>query len=194
MNYQELKATVDRKIQREYAALFALNEDLADHPEESGKEFGSSAKIVKLLRDRGYEVEYPFAGIATAFRGICGANNHKYKIALLAEYDALPEIGHACGHSLSGAISVLAGLSLRELQDALNADIHIIGTPDEEASGAKCAMVRDGVFDGYHMAMMVHLYDANLLAPKLQAMDSYLYRFRGKAVHASPSLGTVSMP
>lgn len=79
----------------------------------------------------------------------------------------------------------MAGLSLRDLQDTLDADIHIIGTPDEEASGAKCAMVRDGVFDGYHMAMMVRMYDGNLLSPKLQAMDSYLYRFRGKSVHAS---------
>ena len=130
-------------------------------------------------------MEYPFAGFQTAFRGICGANSHKYKIALMAEYDALPELGHACGHCLSGAASVLAGLSLKALQDTLDADIHIIGTPDEEASGAKCAMVREGVFDGYHMAMMVHMYDQNLLAPRLQAMDSYLYRFRGKSVHAS---------
>lgn len=185
MDYLELKKTVDSEIDRQHTALAALNADLADNPEESGREFASSAKIVELLRERGYKVEYPFAGIRTAFRGVFGTNDHKYKIALMVEYDALPEIGHACGHSLSGAISILAGLSLRDLQDALNADIHIVGTPDEEASGAKCAMVRDGVFDGYHMAMMVHMYDQNLLAPKLQAMDSYLYRFRGKSVHAS---------
>lgn len=185
MNYLEFKMTVDSEIAREYGALAALNDDLADHPETSGKEFASSAKLVKLLRDRGYAVEYPFAGFDTAFRGVYGTNDHKYKIAILTEYDALPELGHACGHCLSGAISILAGLSLRDLQDALNADIHIIGTPNEEAEGAKCTMVHDGVFDGYHMAMMVHMYDGNLLVPKLQAMDSYLYRFRGKSVHAS---------
>lgn len=185
MDYLKLKKTVDSEIDRQHTALAALNADLADNPEESGREFASSARIVELLREQGYAVEYPFAGLKTAFRGIFGRNDHKYKIALMVEYDALPEIGHACGHSLSGAISILAGLSLRDLQDALNADIHIVGTPDEEASGAKCAMVRDGVFDGYHMAMMVHMYDQNLLAPKLLAMDSYLYRFRGKAVHAS---------
>lgn len=183
--YQELTNRVNSEVTREYEMLVKLNDDLADHPEESGKEFETSAKIVKLLQDRGYDVEYPFAGFPTAFRAKFGADGHKYKIAILAEYDALPEIGHACGHCLSGAISILAGLSLRDLQDALNADIHIIGTPDEEATGAKCTMVRDGVFDGYHMAMMVHMYDQNLLAPKLQAMDSYLYRFRGKSVHAS---------
>lgn len=183
--YQELKKSVDDEILREYEALTKLNDDLSDHPEVSGKEFASSAKIAELLRSRGYAVEYPFAGMETAFRAKFGTDDHKYKIALMAEYDALPQIGHACGHCLSGSISVLAGLSLRDLQDALNADIHIIGTPNEEAEGAKCTMVRDGVFDNYHMAMMVHMYDGNLLAPKLQAMDSYLYRFRGKSVHAS---------
>lgn len=183
--YEELKQAVDVEVLQEYDALAALNDDLADHPEVSGKEFETSAKIVKLLRDRGYSVEYPFAGFQTAFRGIYGANDHQYKIAIMTEYDALPEIGHACGHCLSGAISILAGLSLRELQDVLNADIHIVGTPNEESEGAKCTMVRNGIFDGYDMAMMVHLYDQNLLAPKLQAMDSYLYRFQGKSVHAS---------
>ena len=170
---------------QEYDALAALNDDLADHPEVSGKEFATSEKIVKLLTDRGYAVEFPFGGFPTAFRGVYGSNNHKYKIAIMAEYDALPEIGHACGHCLSGSISILAGLALRELQDALDADIHIVGTPNEESEGTKCTMVRNGVFSGYDMAMMVHMYDQNLLAPKLQAMDSYLYQFHGKSVHAS---------
>lgn len=184
-SYEELTALLDSTIHQEHAALAALNDDLADHPEVSGKEYETSRKIVDLLRSRGYEVESPFAGFETAFRGIYGPNTHKYKIAVMAEYDALPVIGHACGHCLSGAISILAGLALRELQDALDADIHIVGTPNEESEGAKCTMVRSGIFAQYDMAMMVHLYDQNLLAPKLQAMDSYLYQFHGKAVHAS---------
>lgn len=183
--YEELKKRIDLEIEKEKAALAALSDDLADHPEISGQEYESSRKIVQLLRERGYDVEYPFAGFATAFRGVYGSNQHKYKIAIMVEYDALPEIGHACGHCLSGAISVLAGLAAKELQEELDADIHIIGTPNEECEGVKCTMVRKGIFDPYDMAMMVHLYDQNLLAPKLQAMDSYLYHFKGKAVHAS---------
>lgn len=181
----EIKEELDRGIEKEFQTLVELNDDLADHPEVSGKEFETSAKMTALLKDRGYQVEYPFAGIATAFRGIFGKNEHTHKAAVLVEYDALPEIGHACGHCLSGAISILAGLALRELQDELDTDIHIIGTPDEEAGGAKCIMVNQGIFDSYDMAMMIHLYDHNLLAPKLQAMDSYMYQFHGKAVHAS---------
>lgn len=183
--YEEMKIRISQAIEKEKDTLYRLNVELAEHPEISGQEYESSAKIVELLRQRGYQVEYPFAGFETAFRGIYGPDQHRYKIALMVEYDALPEIGHACGHCLSGAISVLAGLALRELQDELDADIHILGTPNEECEGVKCKMVHDGVFDGYDMAMMVHLYDQNLLSPKLQAMDSYLYRFKGKAVHAA---------
>lgn len=183
--YIELKDLLDQGIEREYEVLAALNDDLADHPECAGKEFETSRKIVKLLEHYGYEVEYPFGGLETAFRGIYGKNEHSRKVAVMVEYDALPEIGHACGHCLSGAISILAGLASKELQDLLDVDIHIVGTPDEEGGGGKCKMIKAGAFEGYDMAMMVHLFDQNLLAPKLQAMDSYMYQFHGKAVHAS---------
>jgi len=183
--YEEIKQYIDQVIEKERNTLIDLNDDLADHPELSGQEYESSRKMVELLREREYEVEYPFAGFDTAFRAITGENNHRHKIAIMAEYDALPEIGHACGHCLSGAISLLAGISVKDLQDELDADIHIIGTPNEECEGAKCTMVKDGVFSDYDMAMMVHLYDGNLLMPKLQALDSFMYYFYGKAVHAS---------
>lgn len=183
--YEQLKQIINAEIKKEYTTLAELSDDLADHPEISGREYGTVAKIANLLKAKGYQVECSFAGLDTAFRGIYGSNDHKYKIAILTEYDALPEIGHACGHCLSGAISILAGLATKELQDEFDADIHIIGTPDEEAGGAKCIMVNQGIFEDYDMAIMVHLYDQNLVTPKLQAMDSYMYNFHGKAVHAS---------
>lgn len=185
--YQEFRHEIDAAIADQTAALIALNDDLADHPELSGQEYESSRKIVSLLKDRGYQVEYPFAGMDTAFRGIFGNNDHKYKIAVLVEYDALPQIGHACGHCLSGSVSLLAGFSVRQLQDELNADVHLIGTPSEEGIGMKNVMVEQGIFDGYHMAMMVHMYDQNVLAPRLQALNGYMYEFYGKAAHASSS-------
>ena len=183
--YEELKRHIDGVILREHSALAALNDDLADNPEISCMEYETSKKIVALLKAHGYEVEFPFAGFDTAFRAVYSGGKHKYRIAILSEYDALPEIGHACGHCLSGAISLLAGLSVCELQDELDADVHIIGTPGEETKGVKCTMVKKGIFDGYDMATMVHLYDQNLLAPKLLAMDSFIYRFHGRSVHAT---------
>lgn len=184
-NYEKLKESIIKGVKLNLEDLTSLNDDLADHPEISGQEYESSRKIVELLRSKGFTVEYPFAGLDTAFRGVCGTNNHKYKVAVLAEYDALPEIGHACGHCVSGSISVLAALALSNLQDELNTDVHIIGTPIEETDGAKCGMVKNGVFDQYDMAMMIHLYDQNLLYCTLLALDSFLYTFHGKAAHAA---------
>lgn len=183
--YQELKEYIFTEIERNRAELTSLNDYIADHPEISSQEYATSQKIVNLLREHGYQTEYPYAGRDTAFRGIYGSNDHTYKIAVLTEYDALPEIGHACGHCLSGSISILAAFSMKELQDELDADIHIVGTPAEESDGAKCGMANQGVFDEYDMAIMVHLYNSNLPVPKLQGLATYMYHFHGRAAHAS---------
>ena len=147
MKYDELKRVITAKIEKNRDEFFRLNCHIARNPELSGKEFKTSKKLVETLRGKGYEVEYPFDGLETAFKATVGSGNHKHKVAILTEYDALPEIGHACGHSLSGSISCLAGLALSSLQDELDTDIHIIGTPNEEEDGAKCRMADDGVFD-----------------------------------------------
>lgn len=185
MTYGQLKERIIAEVEKYRAELIKVNDDMADNPELSGREYETSRKLVELLKKHGYQTEYPFGSKETAFRGIYGENRHKYKIAILVEYDALPELGHACGHCLSGSISILAGLAMKDLQDELNADIHIIGTPDEEDDGAKCIMTEEGVFDDYDMAMMVHLYNRNIVMPKFQALAEYFYEFHGKSAHAS---------
>ena len=183
--YLELKEKISQAVKENLQDAIALNDDLADHPELSGEEYESSRKIVELLKHKGFDVEYPFAGLPTSFKATYGRNDHKYKVAIMTEYDALPGIGHACGHCVSGAISVLAGIAASKLQDALDADIDVIGTPVEETDGAKCALIKKGVFDHYDMAMMIHLYDQNLIYCTLNGLASYLYTFHGKAAHAS---------
>ena len=183
-NYSEQKKHIDNIIVEALPEITALSDYLADNPEESGQEYETSRKIVDLLNVKGFSTEYPFAGLKTAFKAFCGPDNHKYKVAVLAEYDALPGIGHACGHNVSGAISILAGLALKDLHDHLDADIHIIGTPAEESDGAKCIMCDQGVFREYDMAMMVHLYDQNQTYCTLNGLASFMYDFRGKASHA----------
>lgn len=185
MKYEQFTESIEKEIEKNAAALAALSDAIADEPELSGAEYKTSQKLVSFLQKHGFAVEYPFAGSETAFRGIYGGNTHRYKIALLAEYDALPELGHACGHCLSGTASILAALALKELQDELDADIHVVGTPDEELRGYKCVMCEQGVFDGYDMASMVHMYDSNWAMPRLQALAAYIYEFRGQAAHAS---------
>ena len=183
--YLELKEKIAQAVKENLQDAIALNDDLADHPELSGEEYESSRKIVELLKRKGFDVEYPFAGLPTSFKATYGRNDHKYKVAIMTEYDALPGIGHACGHCVSGAISVLAGIAASKLQDALDADIDVIGPPIEETDGAKCALIKKGVFDHYDMAMMIHLYDQNLIYCTLNGLASYLYTFHGKAAHAS---------
>ncbi|MBR7147335.1 MAG: M20 family peptidase, partial [Firmicutes bacterium] len=115
MTYEERKALALAEIEAHHGEAIAINDALADEPEVSGQEYKSSARIVEYLRGQGWEVEYPFAGYDTAFKAVvAGGNNHKRKIAILTEYDAL-EIGHACGHCVSAATSVLAGVSLAKL-------------------------------------------------------------------------------
>lgn len=184
-NYEQLKEKAYLNIETYKNLCKDLNDFLADNPEISGKEFQSSHKIADILKSYGYEVELPFAGYETAFKATYGTKQHTRKIAIMTEYDALPGIGHACGHCTSAAISILTGLSIKDMQDELDADIDIIGTPIEETDGAKCTMVKKGVFDNYDMALMVHLYGENLISPKLQALDSYTYVFHGKSAHAS---------
>ena len=185
MNYDEIKEKINNKIEEYESEFWALNEYIADHPELSGKEYETSRKLVDVLEKYGFTIEYPFAGIETAFCGVYGENSHKHKVAILTEYDALPELGHACGHCLSGAISILAGTVMKDLQDELDIDIHIIGTPNEEEDGAKAYMAETGIFNQYDMAIMVHLYNRNIVMPRFQALATFTYEFTGKAAHAS---------
>lgn len=185
MNYSEIKREIIFNVEKNKDEFAELSDKIADNPELSGEEYETSKRIVSMLESKGYTLEYPFDGLDTAFRAVNGDNNHRYKVAVMAEYDALPEIGHACGHALSGAISCLAAVALKNLQDVLNTDVHVIGTPAEEVDGAKCKMVDDGVFNQYDMAIMVHLYNQNLVAPRLMALRSDEYTFHGKAAHAS---------
>jgi len=184
-NYEVLKETILKRMEELLPEVSELSEWIGDNPECSGEEYETSKKIVEFMKERGYEVEYPFAGVETAFKAVFGENNHKYKIALLAEYDALPGIGHACGHNVSGAISVLAALVMKDLQDELDCDFHLIGTPNEENDGAKCAMVDGGYFAEYDLSSMVHLFDQNLLYCKLLGLHQFKYTFYGKAAHGA---------
>ncbi len=185
--YSELKNRIKEEISKNLDELISLNDYMADNPEISGEEYESSAKMVKILREHGFEVEYPFGSYPTSFKAVAGENNHRYKAAILVEYDALPGIGHACGHCVSGSMSVLAGIACAGIQDDLDCDIHVIGTPNEEMNGAKCSMVEEGLFDGYDFAMMIHLYNQNAMYLNLLALDSFCYTFYGKASHAAAS-------
>lgn len=164
--------------------VIEVNNYLSDHPEIGGEEIESSKKIVELLRKHNIEVEYPFLDMPTAFRGIINKGKET-KAAILVEYDALRGIGHACGHCASAAISLLSALVLNDIKEEIPAEIHIIGTPDEEMRGGKVPMVNKGVFDNMDFAIMMHMSNANVVFSGSLALDAYLFEFHGKPAHAA---------
>lgn len=176
---------VRQAVEKHHPAAIALSDNLAAHPELAYKEVASSAKIVALLREHGYDVEYPFMGYETAFCGKLRTGDGP-NVAILVEYDALPDIGHGCGHNLHGSLSVLAGLALAELRDQFQGTIHLIGTPAEEEDGAKVGMADRGAFDDMAVAMMMHSIGGGVCQPDMDALSlrCYVMEFHGQTAHA----------
>ncbi len=175
---------------------YTINDTLAKNPEVSGQEKESSSFICNTLEKAGMPVERALAGIQYAFRAeaVKSTAAGAPKLAILCEYDALPNIGHGCGHSASGSVSVLAALTLHELnkellaqgQSGLPMNVDIIGTPDEELTGGKIDLVNAGVFNDYDFAIMVHMDGVETRANSdFLALDDYRIVFHGKPAHAA---------
>ncbi|MEG0912799.1 MAG: peptidase dimerization domain-containing protein [Oscillospiraceae bacterium] len=179
---EKLKSTVNELKQE----VFPLSCWLTDHPEISGKEEKSCAYIVDFLRRHGYEVQTP-CGISHSFKAkLKGIEKKGYpKIAILCEYDALPDIGHACGHSLSCGISILTALALTKAYPDLPLQIDLVGTPAEESVGGKIEMAKNHAFDEYDLAIMSHLDNDNCPQSALLASNDMLITFHGKPAHSS---------
>ncbi|HET9480549.1 MAG TPA: amidohydrolase, partial [Candidatus Polarisedimenticolia bacterium] len=139
-----LAASVRREAERLQPRLVALSRDLYDHPELSLQETRSCGILKQELRGAGFDVREGLAGLPTSFVASRRAGRSGPRIAFLAEYDALPGIGHACGHNLIAAAALGAGMALAGAGEALPGDVLVIGTPAEETVGGKCLMVREG--------------------------------------------------
>lgn len=180
-----IKTLIKESIKKHSTEVIELNNFMADNPELSGKEFKAANEIVKMLKGKGFDnIEKPYAGMETAFKTSINKGKDR-KAAILVEYDALPGIGHGCGHCASGSISILAALVLNDLRDYLNAQIDIIGTPDEEVMGGKIVMADKEIFKKYDLAIMIHMDNKNVITPQMLALDGLLFNFIGKAAHAS---------
>ncbi|GAA4377150.1 amidohydrolase [Paeniglutamicibacter cryotolerans] len=188
----------DERAGEDYAALAAgidewsepvlgLARSLHAHPELSFEEVESAKAIVALLERGGFEVETGTSGLATAFSASVGSGD--LTVALCVEYDALPGIGHACGHNLIAGASVAAALALAPHVDRLGITLKAIGTPAEEHGGGKAIMLEAGAFDGVGLAIMVHpVQDGityNPTGTTAQAVGRYRATFTGKAAHAA---------
>lgn len=192
--WQALEADLDEYIDAQAQEAIRISDDLARHPEISGEEYRSSALFASLLKSHGFAVEQPFLELPTAFMARRKLGHGGPVIALLVEYDALPVVGHGCGHNLHGTMSVFAGLALAHALDRAraNATLWVVGTPAEEADGAKIAMAQAGVFDKVDLALMFHSNSQDTYVDaRFLALDGYRFTFRGRTAHASaaPWLG-----
>jgi len=172
-------------IDREADEAFALARWMSVHPEISLAEHETSARYIAFLSARGFEIETPVAEIETAFLARHGAETAPIRAALLAEMDALPEIGHACGHNLSGLASLLAASALASVLPDDAARIVVVGTPAEEIGVGKRALVAAGVFDDVDCAMMAHASDMRRAHRLFLGNVKYEFVYHGKAAHAA---------
>ncbi|WP_083883724.1 M20 family metallopeptidase [Nocardia higoensis] len=163
--------------------LIALSHALHAEPELAFAEFRSVAKVVEPLAERGFTIRRDVAGLPTAFRAEYGSG--ALTIGLCAEYDALPEIGHACGHNIIAAAAVGAALALAEVADALDITVVVLGTPAEESGGGKVLMLEAGAFDDIALAMMVHPGPLEIAGAHSLALADIAVRFHGREAHAS---------
>jgi amidohydrolase len=187
MNLVEAKQYAIKHIDKLQDDLWHLVTKLYENPEVAFEEYHASALISDILTKAGFEVEAGTGGIETAFQGIKHGDGGGPTIAFLAEYDALPEIGHACGHNLIAAAAVGAGLGLKPVLEDIPGDLRVIGTPAEEGGGGKRIMVEAGVFEEIDAAMMFHPASKNMVTRGSLASMRLKVEFFGKTAHAAAS-------
>jgi amidohydrolase len=164
-------------------ALIALSHRIHAHPELKFEEVRSSAWTADVLSDAGLDVEFGICDLPTAFS--CRVGSGPLHLAICAEYDALPGIGHACGHNIIAAMGVGAGVALAPIVDDLGVTITVIGTPAEEGGGGKVMLLERGAFDGVDAAMMVHPAPYEDMTPRVSAVSHFAVRYTGHESHAA---------
>ncbi|WP_248925733.1 M20 family metallopeptidase [Paenibacillus hamazuiensis] len=182
-----MKQRIYDTVQRFAGRFKEISQFIWKNPELGHEEFLASEKLAAELSFHGFQVEKPVLGLATAFLGTYRAQKPGPTVAFLCEYDALPELGHACGHHIIGTMSVAAAIALKSVIDEIGGTIRVYGTPAEETKGAKVTMAEAGLFDDVDVALMAHPYHTFERSGQTLAMDALQFEFFGKAAHAAAS-------
>lgn len=180
---EKLKAELDQIM----PDLWNMNLRLYENPELGDQEYEAMKLLTGFLRSHGFAVETGIVNRPTAFRATYKSKKPGPAVCFLAEYDALSEIGHGCGHNLIGTMSTGAGVILSKLADAVGGTVIVLGTPAEETNGAKVPMCEQGIFADIDVALMVHPAGCSHESGQSLAMDALQYAYTGKAAHAASS-------
>lgn len=178
-----VKERARRVVDEASPALASLADRLLAHPETAWQETRAAAWVAGALADHGFEVTPAYLGLETAFLATFGSG--PVRIGLCAEYDALPGLGHACGHNLIAAISVGAALALASVAEQLGLRIEVYGTPAEEGGGGKIELLDRGAFAGLDLVMMAHPGPVDVAEARPFAVSHSRVTYRGRAAHAA---------
>ena len=185
--------TIDEGVAAAADELVAISRDIHAHPELNYEEYHAAALLTESLERHGFVVERGTGGLETAFRGTAEGIGAGPTIGILVEYDALPEVGHGCGHNLIALSTLGAGIAAKAALDRLPGRIVVVGTPAEEGGGGKVRMLDAGVFDDIDVSLSSHpksnrttvRTDWPLDASASLAMVGCRYGFHGRAAHAA---------
>jgi amidohydrolase len=191
-NLESSKDKVQDEVDRIAPALIECSDWMADNPEIGLREFEASARLSRMLEEAGAGVKRGIAGLPTAFRAVLpGGHSNGPTVAIVAEYDALPEVGHGCGHNIIGNSAVGAGVALAQLARAepLPGTVIVIGSPAEESAvagaGGKIPILEQGYFDPADVAIMIHPLFEDRVSGSSMTAYGVTFEFHGKAAHAA---------
>ncbi|MDU3336376.1 M20 family metallopeptidase [Paraclostridium bifermentans] len=180
-----MKSILFEKGKEIHKELCEISDFIYHNPELGNEEYKAVEKLTSFLQEHNFEIETEFLGIKTAFRATYDSNKEGPIIGYLCEYDALPEIGHGCGHNMIGAMSAGAGIILSKVLNEIGGKIIVYGTPAEETNGAKVIFAEQGVFDELDVAMMVHPSDKTIESGTSMALYPLQFTYTGKTAHAA---------
>ena len=177
------RETVTRDIAARREDLIALSRRLHAHPETAWEEHRAAAWVGEAMAHAGFDVTPQYLGLDTAVRATAGSG--PLHVVLCAEYDALPGLGHACGHNIIAATSVGAAMALAAVADELGLTVTLLGTPAEEGGGGKIVLLERGAFDGVHLALMAHPGPVDVARARPYAVSHLDVAYDGMAAHAA---------
>ena len=185
--HADAKARLAAAVEAAREEILDLSHRIHADPEPAFEEFHASAWVAEVLARHGFEVQYPAGSLATAIRAVRrgGAAGDGPRVGILGEYDALPGLGHGCGHNTMAASGVGAAIALASMADELPGEIVFLGTPAEERGSGKGTMIEDGLFDGLDAALMYHPCDRNHTECWPLASEDVEVVFHGLEAHAS---------
>ncbi len=182
-----LKKKISFKIDAYSARLIEISEFIHKNPEIGFAEYKASQELIKELKKNDFGVETNTAGLETAFKSVARGKEGGPAIAFLCEYDALPEIGHACGHNIIGTASLGAAIAIRSIIEEIKGLVYVLGTPAEEGGGGKIKLMDKGAFEGIDISLMMHPFNRTHSFLPSFASKPTEFIFHGKAAHAAAS-------